>query len=300
MLRRMAKKAKAAPKLSLDVKLRTSAAREKALDVLGAWFVDAVAATIDDEARCRAVLRTAITRFFDVREAAGQERGEYAGHFFLVDAVGLDDSDRPVPGVVLGKSVTPAQYQRLLEWFDAVEREASKPTAAPAAKPPSAPKSKKQAAALDLSLVPTGRVPPPLPPAEGAHAALLAPLHAMEQAFLADSKAALPVHDKALRAIAAGKAPWNGDAAALAEALGLDLGSSPGNPDRTLAKTPADWRRQDKQFERLGEMRFARGQVWALLLALLAKDAKARAAWSKRVAALDDAWWKSWLGPRLA
>lgn len=158
--------------------------------------------------------------------------------------------------------------------------------------------------ALDvLGLVPTGRPPQALPLAEGPHAALLAQLHAVEQAFLSDAKTALAAHDKARKAIASGKAPWKfapAEAATLAEALGLDLGASPGNPDRTLVKTPGDWRKQDKQFERLGVVRFARGQVWALLLALLAKDAKVRAAWRKRVATLDDAWWKDRLGQLLS
>lgn len=282
------------PKLAIDVKrLKSDSAREKALDTLGAWFVDAVAATVEDEATCREVLATAITTFFDIRESADQARGEYAGHFFLVDAVGLDDSERPVPAIELAKRITPAHQKKVLAWFEKAERSASQPPVKKA-KPP---KQTKQVA-LELTLVPTGRVPPPLPPAEGEHAGLLEPLIALEQAFVKDSKSALVLRDKALAAIAAGKAPWAfspAQAAALAESLGLDLGFSPGNPDRTLLKTRAEWKKQDSQFERLGHVLFARGAVWHVLLALIARDAKLRAVWKSKVAALDDVWWKNFL-----
>lgn len=285
--------AKKTPALSIDVKrLKSASAREKALDRLGVWFVDAVAATVDDEVRCREVLTTAISTFFDIREAADQERGEYAGHFFLVDAVGLDDTDRPVPAVELAKRVTPAQQKKVLRWFEHAERSASQP---PTTKPKP---SKTKQVALELTLVPTGRVPPPLPAAEGEHAGLLELLGALEQAFVKDSKSALALRDKALAAIAAGKAPWTfspTQAAALGESLGLDLGFSPGNHDRTLVKTPGEWKKQNAQFDRLGDVRFARGAVWHVLLALIARDAKLKAAWRSKVASLEDAWWKDFL-----
>jgi hypothetical protein len=38
----------------------------------------------------------------------------------------------------------------------------------------------------------------------------------------------------------------------------------------------------------------------ALLLALISKDAKLRAVWKSKVAALDDAWWKNFLRQVLA
>lgn len=284
---------KKTPTLSIEVKrLKSDSAREKALDVLGEWFVDAVAATIDDETKCREVLTTAITTFFDIRESADQERGEYAGHFFLVDAVGLDDSDRPVPAVELAKRITPSQQKKVLRWFEQAERSASQP---PAKKPKP---SKSKQVALELTLVPTGRVPPPLPAADGEHAALLELLGTLEQAFVKDSKSALVLRDKALAAIAAGRAPWTfspAQAAALGESLGLDLGFSPGNHDRTLVKTPGEWKKQNSQFDRLGAVRFARGAVWHVLLALIARDTKLRAAWRSKVAALDDTWWATFL-----
>src|SRR5262249_24984196 len=65
-----------------EVKLDDDKGREELLDVIGTWIVDGLDGASDDDAR--AVLAGAICAFSDVREAAGQERGEYAGHFFMV------------------------------------------------------------------------------------------------------------------------------------------------------------------------------------------------------------------------
>jgi hypothetical protein len=97
--------------------LRTAKGREKQLDALGAWIVDALTGVADDE-RVRGVMRGAIAAFYDIREAADQERGEYAGHFFMVDAVGLGDTDRPVPWELLRPRVGDARLDRLSELFD--------------------------------------------------------------------------------------------------------------------------------------------------------------------------------------
>ena len=99
-------------------KLTTGKAREKALDALGVWFVDALLAAGSDKKRASAVITAAIRSFYDVRESGDQERGEYAGHFFMVDAVGLDDSDRPVPWEILAEKATAANialWQKLFE-----------------------------------------------------------------------------------------------------------------------------------------------------------------------------------------
>lgn len=117
---------RAAPAVQTPVdrkKLRTPAAREAALDALGAFVVDALVDA--DDARARAVLTAAISAFYDVREAAGQERQEYAGHFFLVDAVGLDASDRPVPWNVLRERVGEARLAQLTALFEEVEAAAT-------------------------------------------------------------------------------------------------------------------------------------------------------------------------------
>jgi hypothetical protein len=116
------KKKLAATKPPIDKKLlRTDRGREKALDELGAWIVTALAKAGDDAAR--AAIAGAIGAFYDVREAADQERGEYAGHFFMVDAVGLDESKRPVPWNVLREKVGDARLDELSALFDEVQPE---------------------------------------------------------------------------------------------------------------------------------------------------------------------------------
>jgi hypothetical protein len=99
-------------------KLRRKKGREELLDAIGAWIVEALDGANDDDAR--AAIAGAICAFSDVREAAGQERGEYAGHFFMVDAVGLDDTDRPVPWNVLRERVGDARIDALNVIFDEV------------------------------------------------------------------------------------------------------------------------------------------------------------------------------------
>lgn len=55
-----------------------------------------------------------------MREAAGQERGECAGHFFMVDAVGLDDIGRPVPWNVPRERLGEERLDELSALFDEV------------------------------------------------------------------------------------------------------------------------------------------------------------------------------------
>jgi hypothetical protein len=94
---------------------------EAALDTLGVWFVEALSNAEGNSARASQVIRAAISAFYDIREAADQERGEYAGHFFMVDAVGIDDTERPVPWVELEKRVGPEQMAKYEEIFEEIE-----------------------------------------------------------------------------------------------------------------------------------------------------------------------------------
>lgn len=102
--------------------LTTAAARENALDMLGQWFADSLASANGDREAATEIITEAIKVFYDIREAAGQYRGEYAGHFFMVDAIGLDDSDRPVPWVELAGRISPKHLTIYHEIFDDVER----------------------------------------------------------------------------------------------------------------------------------------------------------------------------------
>ena len=118
------KKKIAITKPPIDEKLlRTDKGREKALDDLGAWIVKQLEKADDDAAR--AVIAGAIGAFYDIREAADQERGEYAGHFFMVDAVGLDNTNRPVPWQVLRKKIGDERLDELSALFEEVEPEIS-------------------------------------------------------------------------------------------------------------------------------------------------------------------------------
>jgi len=106
------------------VPLATPEQFEKALDLLCDFVVRELPACEGDEAREKEVLVRAIESFYDVREAADQERGEYAGHFYMVDGVGLDDSDREVAFNRLREiadAVTIVRWERL---FDEAERAA--------------------------------------------------------------------------------------------------------------------------------------------------------------------------------
>jgi hypothetical protein len=106
-------------KPTLDkAKLDDEKGREQLLDVIGAWIVTALDGANDDAAR--AAIAGAISAFSDVVEAAGQERGEFAGHFFMVDAVGLDESNRPVPWMVLRDRVGEDRVEQLSAIFDEV------------------------------------------------------------------------------------------------------------------------------------------------------------------------------------
>jgi hypothetical protein len=92
---------------------------EAALDRLGAWIVDALAEA--DDTQARAVIATAISSFYDIREALGEPRQEYAGHFFMVDGVGFEAS-RPVPWTSLRARVGAARLDALTALFLEVER----------------------------------------------------------------------------------------------------------------------------------------------------------------------------------
>ena len=104
--------------------LADEAGRELALDSLAAWVVSTLQAAQDD-ASARQTLRVAIETFYDIREAAQQPRGEYAGHFFIVDAVGLGESNRPVPWQVLAETVSQDRLDRFSALFEEAVREVS-------------------------------------------------------------------------------------------------------------------------------------------------------------------------------
>lgn len=94
--------------------------RERALDTLGSWVVSTLQAAQNDLA-VRQTLHAAIAAFYDIRASANQPRGEFAGHFFIVDAVGLGDSNRPVPWQVLAETVSQERLNRFSEIFDEVQ-----------------------------------------------------------------------------------------------------------------------------------------------------------------------------------
>ena len=122
----------------------------------------------------------------------------------------------------------------------------------------------------------------------------------IEAAFLDDSKSAIKVLEKEVAAIHAGKRPWTAaQARAVADLVGLELGASPGNPDRTILATRAQWKQQDREFEALGDAMFARGRVWAMLLAILGRDRASARAWEPKVASLSDAWHRDQLAQYL-
>lgn len=99
--------------------------RERALDSLASWTVSTLQAAQADEAAARETLKIAVETFYDIREAAKQPRGEYAGHFFIVAGVGLGASNRPVPWQVLAETVPQDHLTRLSAIFEEVEREAT-------------------------------------------------------------------------------------------------------------------------------------------------------------------------------
>lgn len=107
------------------MQLTTPAGRERALDRLGVWFVDGLVAAGEDHAAAAAHMREAIVAFYDIREAADQLRGMYAGHFFMVDAVGLADTHRPVPWDDLARRVGADRLDAYRARFDAAERSAT-------------------------------------------------------------------------------------------------------------------------------------------------------------------------------
>lgn len=102
-------------------RLATAAEREAALDAIGDWLVEQLSAATASEEHARSAIAAAIAAFYDVRQSAGQPRGEYAGHFFYVDAVGLGSTGRPVPWTALREKVGAARAEALARLFDAVE-----------------------------------------------------------------------------------------------------------------------------------------------------------------------------------
>ena len=178
-------------------------------------------------------------------------------------------------------------------------RAATKPAAKAGAK--AEPKAKTAAPKVVALTLVQGRYPAPLPPAAGEHAPLLTALHDLERAFLVDSKSANDVLAKEVAAIQAGKRPWTpAQASAVADLIGLDVGESPGNPDRTILTTRPQWKQQDREFEALGHAMFARDRVWALLLTIIGQDPDAAERWAPKVAALTATWHRDQLGQYLA
>ena len=101
--------------------LTTVEGRELALDAVGRWFGEALVACRGDPERATGIITEAITTFYDIREAADQLRGIYAGHFFLVDGVGLEDSDRPVPWDLVRTEAAPEHAELYYQIFNQVE-----------------------------------------------------------------------------------------------------------------------------------------------------------------------------------
>ncbi len=161
---------------------------------------------------------------------------------------------------------------------------ASKRAAKPPTKrtKPAAERSPRVSKRLELTLV-EGRFPPPLPAAVGEHAALLEMMHGIEDAFLHDAKRAPALLAKERAAIAAGTHPLPAHAAALAEHLGLDLGHTPGDKNRAILQTRAQWKLQDREFDALGAEIFARTAAWQALLAVVARDTPLRDVWRARI-----------------
>lgn len=143
---------------------------------------------------------------------------------------------------------------------------------------PTRPRAKR----LELTLV-EGHYPPPLPPSTGEHGALLEMMHRIENAFLHDGKGAPALLVKERAAIAAGNHPPPAHAAALAELLGLDLGHTAGDKNRTILQTRAQWKIQDREFDALGREIFARTSAWQALLAVIAKDTGLRDVWRAKI-----------------
>ena len=116
------KKATAPGKPPVDAKrLATAEGRERALDTLARWFVDGLVGARGDDAAALRVIEASIGALYDVREAAGQVRGEYAGHFFRADGVGLGNTGRPVPWSDLVSRVGTARAAELEALFDEAE-----------------------------------------------------------------------------------------------------------------------------------------------------------------------------------
>jgi hypothetical protein len=98
--------------------LGSPAGREHALDALGKWFVDSMLAA-ENEGAARETIELGLCTLYDIREAAGQARGEGGGRFFLVDGVGLGDSSRPVPWEVLARCALAESLTRWNAFFEA-------------------------------------------------------------------------------------------------------------------------------------------------------------------------------------
>ena len=92
---------------------------EEHLDVIADDFVSGLEAAGDDEGAARDVIAECIEAFYDVREDADLVRNSADG-FFLVDAVGLDDTGRPVPLARLRSSQGDAFADRISKLFAAV------------------------------------------------------------------------------------------------------------------------------------------------------------------------------------
>ena len=103
-------------------RLRSSKAREAAFDTLAEWIVEELANA--DDARARGVLHGAISAFYDVREAHEGERNcDSAGHFYMADGVGIDNTGRKVPWDELLKRVGLERLDKLREIFLEVEED---------------------------------------------------------------------------------------------------------------------------------------------------------------------------------
>lgn len=99
--------------------LGSPAGREHALDALGKWFVDSML-TAQNDGAARETIELGLSTLYDIREAGGQARGECGRRFFLVDGVGLGDSNRPNPWEVLARAAPAESLARWNALFEAV------------------------------------------------------------------------------------------------------------------------------------------------------------------------------------
>jgi hypothetical protein len=94
---------------------------DAAFDVLSDYFLAAVTAAGDDDTALREAIANSVRGFYDAMEAGGQERGMYCGHFYWVDGVALDDTDRAVPLNRVRAQLGDPLAEKIIAIWDSVE-----------------------------------------------------------------------------------------------------------------------------------------------------------------------------------